>query len=72
MTFIDVEKSRQVVSEGLVMEDDVIAKRTELLRSEVNNCVTPQPRLLTAYITQPVCSGILALKVKSLALNLEP
>jgi len=56
VTFIDVEKSRRVISDGIVHEDDVMAKRTELLRPEVN-CTATQPRLLTAYITQPVCTG---------------
>jgi len=58
VTFIDVEKSRRVVSDGVVHEDDVTAKRTELLRSEVNS--TTQPRLLTAYVTQPVSSSTAA------------
>jgi len=53
VTFIDVEKSRRVVTDGIVEEQDVIDKRTELLRSEVN-CSSTQPRLLTAYVTQPV------------------
>jgi len=54
VTFIDVEKSRRVVGDGIVLEKDVVAKRTELLGHEVNNGMTPQqPRLLTAYITQP-------------------
>jgi len=55
VTFIDVDKSRQVIAEGVVSQDDVMAKRTELLRPEVNSTTTTQPRLLTAYITQPVC-----------------
>ena len=57
VTFIDVEKSRRVISDGIVHEDDVTAKRTELLKPEVN-CNTTHPRLLTAYVTQPVsCSS---------------
>jgi len=57
VTFIDVEKSRRVVSEGIVREQEVIDKRTELLRCDhVNNCTTHQPRLLTAYVTQSVSS----------------
>ena len=56
MTYIDVEKSRQVVSDGVVLEQDVTAKRTELLQSTTTT-TTQQPRLLTAYVTQPVSSS---------------
>jgi len=52
VTFIDVEKSRRVIGDGWVEERDVMAKRTELLTAEMN--CTSQPRLLTAYVTQPV------------------
>ena len=52
VTFIDVEKSRRVTGDGWVEERDVMAKRTELLTAEMN--CTSQPRLLTAYVTQPV------------------
>ena len=55
VTFIDVEKSRRVISDGIVSEDDVTAKRTELLRQDRSSTAS-QPRLLTAYITQPVSS----------------
>jgi len=54
VTFIDVEKSRRVINDGVVREVDVTTKRTELLGPELNSTAT-QPRLLTAYITQPVC-----------------
>jgi len=57
VTFIDVEKSRRVIGDGIVREQDVIDKRTELLRHDVN-CTANQPRLLTAYVTQPVSLSV--------------